>query len=111
MPVRTGTATVSDDALLAMVEGAVASVDGARLDRPRRVTRVLPGRRAGVDWRRDGAALRIEVDIVARYGRVLPDVASEVQQAIAAAVTAMTALPVHSVDVTVTGVERAAGVS
>jgi uncharacterized alkaline shock family protein YloU len=109
MPIRTGIATVSDDAVLAIVESAVAGVDGARLDRPGRVTRVLPGRRGGVGWQRDGAALRFEVDVVARYGRVLPELAAEVQASVAESVAAMTALPVRAVDVTVTGVERPAG--
>ena len=106
MPLMSGRATVADDALLAIVEGAVAQIDGARIDRPGRVTRVLPGRRGGIEWQRDGGSLRIQVDVVARYGRVLPDLADEVKRAVAAAVAGMTGLEVRAVDVHISGVER-----
>jgi uncharacterized alkaline shock family protein YloU len=105
---RAGDASVAETAVLSMVRGAVAGVDGARLPPPGRVSRVLPGRRGPVEWRVERRRLRVEVEIVAEFGRVLPDLASEVQTAIAGALERMTELPVRSVDVTITAVERPA---
>ena len=107
-PVRFGDVGVSDDALLAIVRGAVGGVDGASLDTPGRVARVLPGRRGPVEWRVEGRSIRVSVDVTAAYGRVLPDVARAVQAAIADAIATMTGLAVRAVDVTVAEVVREA---
>jgi uncharacterized alkaline shock family protein YloU len=103
---RIGNASISDDALLAIVRGAVESVEGAFVGTPGRVARVLPGRRSPVEWRIDGAAIRVSVELVAAYGRVLPELAAAVQEAVADALRAMTGLTVRSVDVTVGEVVR-----
>jgi uncharacterized alkaline shock family protein YloU len=46
------------------------------------------------------------VDVAASYGVPLRRAAADVREQVAAAVIGMTGLPVRSVDVTVTGVER-----
>ena len=106
MPLRLGTATVTDEALESIVRGAVASVSGARLDAPGRVARVLPGRRGPVEWQVDRSSIAFDVDISAAYGRVLPELAVAVRDAVAGHVARMTGLEVRSVDVTVSEVAR-----
>ena len=102
-------AVLSDDAMVAIVRGAVAMVDGARLDRPSRIARVLPGRRGAVEWRADGEGIRFDVDVAVAYGLPLPATADRVRTSVASAITSMTGLPVRAVDVTVTGLDRTDG--
>ena len=107
MSVRLESATVADEALVSMVRGAVAAVDGVRLDRPSRIARVLPGRRGAVEWQLEGGgAISFDVDISVTYGTVLPDVARRVRESVAGAVSGMTGLRVSAVDVTVTTLDR-----
>lgn len=107
MSMRLGTATVADEAIVSIVRGAVAGVPGARLDLPGRVSRVIPGRRDPVEWTVRGGTITFDVDVCAGYGRVLPKLAASVRDAVAAHVTTMTGLEVRTVDVTVTGIDRA----
>ena len=109
VPLRLGTATVADEALETIVRGAVASVSGARLDAPGRVARVLPGRRGPVEWQVERSSIAFDVDISAAYGRVLPELAVAVRDAVAEHVARMTGLDVRSVDVTVSEVARHEG--
>jgi uncharacterized alkaline shock family protein YloU len=104
--VRLGSATVADEALVSIVRGAVASVPGARLDLPGRVSRVLPGRRGPVAWALRGGTVTFDVDVCAAYGCVLPKLAVAVRDAVAEHVGRMTGLQVRVVDVTVTGIDR-----
>ena len=104
--IKIGAAQVADEAIDSIVRGAVSQVPGARLESPGRVSRVLPGRRGPVEWSVSGGAATLTVEVVAGYGVVLPDVGAAVRGAIAGAVTGMTGLPVRSVDVTVTGIDR-----
>ena len=78
-----------------------------RLDQPGRVSRGAagPARRRQLGARTRGAS-RFDVDVAAAYGVPLPRAAADVREQVAAAVIGMTGLPVRSVDVTVTGVER-----
>ena len=75
MSVRLPGATVADEAMVSIVRGAVSQVEGARLDRPSRIARVLPGRRGAVEWQVDGEGIRFDVDVAATYGLELPDLA------------------------------------
>ncbi|HET6847705.1 MAG TPA: Asp23/Gls24 family envelope stress response protein [Gaiellales bacterium] len=106
MSIRLDGAVISDEALVAIVRGAVSQVDGVRLDRPGRVSRVLPGRRDAVSWELADGGAAFDVDVAASYGVPLPRAAADVRREVATAVVTMTGLPVSSVDVTVTGVER-----
>ncbi|MDX6521604.1 MAG: Asp23 family, cell envelope-related function [Gaiellales bacterium] len=106
MSVRVDNALLADEAMVSIVRGAVAQVDGVRLDRPGRVSRVLPGRRDAVSWEMGDGGAAFDIDVAAGYGVVLPKAAADVRRSVAAAVATMTGLAVASVDVTVTGVER-----
>jgi uncharacterized alkaline shock family protein YloU len=106
MSVQLANATISDEALVSIVRGAVGRVEGVRLDQPGRVSRVLPGRRGAVSWELDARGVAFDVDVAASYGVPLQRAAADVREQVAAAVIGMTGLPVRSVDVTVTGVER-----
>jgi uncharacterized alkaline shock family protein YloU len=82
---------VTDGALTQIVVRAAEAVDGARVRRPRRKVSVeIEDGRARVD-------LEIEVD----YGKVLPEVARDVQREIADALTRMCDVAVDAVDVSV----------
>ncbi|MFI5048662.1 MAG: Asp23/Gls24 family envelope stress response protein, partial [Gaiellales bacterium] len=89
-----------------IVRGAVATIEGARLDRPSRIARVLPGRRGAVEWRTDGDGIRFDVDVAVVYGLPLPGTAERVRGSVASAIGSMTGLHVRAVDVTVTGLDR-----
>lgn len=106
MSLQLANVVVSDEALISIVRGAVSQVEGVRLDRPGRVSRVLPGRRDAVSWVLDGTGAAFDVDVAVAYGVPIPTAAGDVRQRVAAAVGGMTGVPVSSVDVTVTGVER-----
>jgi uncharacterized alkaline shock family protein YloU len=105
--VRLTGAVVSDDAVVSIVRGAVGQVEGARLDRPSRIARVLPGRRDAVEWRVESEAISFDVDVAVAFGAPLPETARQVRQRVAEAVGGMTGLVVRSVEVTVTGIDRA----
>ncbi len=53
--------------------------------------------------------VRLDVDLAVGYGTVIPTAAEGVRRRVAEAVTQMTGLEVRSVDVTVTGLDRAEG--
>jgi uncharacterized alkaline shock family protein YloU len=106
MSLRLPGALLSDDAVVAMVRGAVGMVEGARLDRPSRIARVLPGRGGPVEWRTDGESIRFDVDVAVAYGQPLPGVAASIRRSVATSVGAMTGLRVGAVDVTVTSLDR-----
>ena len=86
-----GSVRVSEAALTEIVRRAVESVDGVRLRKGRR--------RLGVELQ-DGHA-RAELQLAVAYGRVLPEVAGEVQERVADALTRMCDVEVEAVDVTV----------
>jgi uncharacterized alkaline shock family protein YloU len=90
-----GTITVTPAALAELVVKAAETVDGARVRRGRR--------RLDVDLSNGDARVRLE--LVARYGTVLPAVAREVQAKVSEALGRMCAVPVAAVDVAVEEVE------
>ena len=90
-----GSVRVSEAALVQLVDGAVSSVEGARLRKRRRLSLELA----------DGRA-RAELEISAAYGSVLPDVARAVQEQVAAAFTATCGVEVDAVDVAVVELTR-----
>ncbi|MGB8003231.1 MAG: Asp23/Gls24 family envelope stress response protein [Gaiellaceae bacterium] len=92
---RAGTITVTPAALAELVIKAAETVDGARVRRGRR--------RLDVDLSNGDARVRLE--LVARYGTVLPAVAREVQAKVSEALATICAVPVAAVDVAVEGVE------
>ena len=91
-----GTITVTDGTLSQIVIQAAEGVEGTRVRRTRRkLTLEIE----------DGRA-EVELELAVAYGRVLPDVAHEVQAQVAAALDRMCGLDVRAVDVTVAELDR-----
>ena len=94
---ESGSIDVTAGALAQIVQRAVESVDGARVRRPRR----------GLDLRLDDGRARVELELAARYGTVLPDLARDVQERVADALSTMVDLDVEAVDVSIEELEGA----
>jgi len=90
-----GSITVTPAALAELVVRAAELVDGAHVRRGRRRMEVEVA---------DGNA-RVRLELSARYGAVLPELAREVQRRVAAALTSMCGVDVQAVDVSVEEVE------
>jgi uncharacterized alkaline shock family protein YloU len=90
-----GTITITPSALAELVTSAAETVDGAEVRRGRR--------RLDVDVS-DGSA-RVRLELSARYGIVLPELARDVQERVAEALTTMCRVDVTAVDVSVEEVE------
>ena len=88
---ETGTIEISPAALTQIVVQAAESADGARVRRPRR----------GLDIAVDGDRVRVDLELAARFGVVLPDLAHEVQERVADALQRMCGLSVDAIDVSV----------
>ncbi len=86
-----GAIRIEGDALAALVVAAAEHVDGARVRRPRR----------GLDVAVTDGRVRVELELAARYGSVLPGLARDVQSRVAAAVGSSTGLEVDAVDVSI----------
>ena len=89
-----GTITITPSALAGLVANAAETVDGAQVRR---------GRRLDVDVS-DGSA-RVRLELNARYGVTLPELARDVQERVAEALTTMCRVDVTAVDVSVEEVE------
>ena len=90
-----GTITVTPSALAGLVAAAAERVDGVHVHRGRR--------RLEIDLA-DGTA-RVRLELTARYGLVLPELARDVQEQVAEALTTMCRVVVETVDVSVEEVE------
>jgi hypothetical protein len=77
--------------LAALVVHAAEDVDGARVRRPRR----------GLDVALEDGRVRVELELAARRGLVLPELARAVQSSVSAALGQMAGLAVTAVDVSV----------
>jgi uncharacterized alkaline shock family protein YloU len=90
-----GTITVPPATLASLVIRAAERVDGARLRRGRRhvTVDVVEGR------------ARVSLELVARYGDILPELARNVQEEVADALATMCGVVVDAVDVDVEEVE------
>jgi uncharacterized alkaline shock family protein YloU len=91
-----GSIAVTDAALTNIVVQSAESVDGARVRRARR--------KVGIEI--DGKRARVELELAVAYGKILPDVAQDVQLRVTDALTRMCGLDVAGVDVTVEELER-----
>ncbi len=91
-----GTIRISPSALTQVVVQAVEAADGARVPRPRR----------GLEIAIDEGHARVELELAARYGTVIPALASEVQERVAGALEGMCGLVVDAVDVSVEELEQ-----
>ena len=90
-----GTITVPDATLASLVARSAERIDGARLRRGRRHLHVEIS----------DAHARVSLELVARYGEVLPDLARRVQEEVTDALATMCAVTVDAVDVDVGEVE------
>ena len=82
---------ITDAALTQIVVRAAEAVDGVRVRRARRHVEVEVA----------AGHARVDIELAIAYGRVLPDVAREVQREIACALERMCGLKVDAVDVSV----------
>jgi uncharacterized alkaline shock family protein YloU len=85
-----GTISVPAATLARLVVSAAELVDGARVRRPRRVELALA----------DGGAA-VSLQLAARYGTVLPELAEAVQASVSRTLAQMCGVEVRSVDVSV----------
>jgi Asp23 family, cell envelope-related function len=90
-----GSVRVSEAALVKLVDGAVAAVDGARLRKRRRLSLDLA----------DGRA-RAELEISLPYGVVMPEAARVVQENVARVLTEICGAEVDAVDIAVVELTR-----
>jgi uncharacterized alkaline shock family protein YloU len=86
-----GEIRIEGDALAGLVVAAVAEVDGARARRPRR----------GLDIAIEGGRARVDVELAARYGAVLPELGRAAQESVASALRAAAGLEVERVAVVI----------
>jgi uncharacterized alkaline shock family protein YloU len=91
-----GTITVTDGTLTQIVVQAAEGVEGTRVRRTRRKLALEI----------EDAQARVELEVSVAYGKVLPDVAHEVQAQVSAALARMCGLDVRAVDVTVGELDR-----
>jgi len=85
-----GTITVTAAVLNQVVQQATEGVDGARVRR-----------RRGLDVQVEGGRARVEVELAARFGTVLPELGRRVQEDVGAALGRMCGLEVDAVDVSI----------
>ena len=90
-----GTISVTPSALAELVVRAAESVDGAEVRRGRR--------RLDIDL--SGGRAHVRLELSARYGVVLPELAREVQRRVADVLASMCRVEVQGVDVSVEEVE------
>ena len=91
-----GTIRIERDALAALVVTAAELVQGARVRRPRRGFELVVA---------DGRA-RVSLELAARYGTVLPELAAAVQRSVGHALSRSAGLEVDAVDVAIEELER-----
>jgi uncharacterized alkaline shock family protein YloU len=84
-----GSIRIPGDALSALVVTAAERVDGARVRRPRR----------GLDVTVTDGRARVQLELAASYGAVLPEVGLAVQASVATALKDSAGLDVAAVDV------------
>jgi uncharacterized alkaline shock family protein YloU len=82
--------------LTQIVVRAAERADGARVRRPRR----------GLGIELTNGHARVELELAARFGLVLPDLAREVQERVGGALETMCGLVVDAVDVSVEELEE-----
>jgi uncharacterized alkaline shock family protein YloU len=97
---------ISKDVLVGITGIAIESVKGAApVTPPVKVGEVFTGRRAkGITVQRDGNTVTVDLTVNVDYGRAIPEVARELQQAVSDNIEVMTGLSVRAVNVTVQAV-------
>jgi uncharacterized alkaline shock family protein YloU len=90
-----GTITITPAALTQVVVRAAEGTAGAHVRRPRR----------GLEIELEDGHARVELELAARFGLVLPDLARDVQERVSGALEGMCGLVVDAVDVSVEELE------
>lgn len=85
-----GTVTITDAALSQIVVQAAEAGTGARVRRRRQLELAIAD-----------TGTRVQLELAVPYGRVLPDVARDVQERVASALGTMCGVNVAAVDVTI----------
>ncbi len=96
IPGAHGAIRIEGDALASLVTTAAELVDGARVRRPRR----------DVDVVVSGGRARVELEITARYGAVLPVLGARIQESVAEALRVSAGLEVAAVDLLIEELDR-----
>ena len=91
IPGAQGEVRIEGDALAGLVLSAAELVDGARARCPRR----------GLDISVNDGSVKVELELAARYGLVLPELARAVQASVAEALRSSAGLRVERVDVSI----------
>jgi uncharacterized alkaline shock family protein YloU len=86
---------ITDGALAQIVVRAAEGVDGARVRRARRK----------VEIEIEGGRARVDLELAIAYGKVIPDVAREVQREVTSILERMCGVKVDAVDVAVEELE------
>ncbi|MEO5575428.1 MAG: Asp23/Gls24 family envelope stress response protein [Gaiellaceae bacterium] len=86
-----GEVRIEGDALAGLVVAAAELVDGVRSRRPRR----------GLDVSVSDGSVRVALELAARYGTVLPELARAVQASVTDALRSAAGLTVERVDVAI----------
>ncbi len=86
-----GEVRIEGDALAGLVVAAAELVDGVRARRPRR----------GLDVSVSDGSVRVELELAARYGTVMPELARAVQASVTDALRSAAGLMVERVDVAI----------
>jgi uncharacterized alkaline shock family protein YloU len=82
---------VTDAAVTQIIVRAAEAVGGARVRRPRR----------HLDVEIAGGSARVDLELTVEYGKVLPEVARDVQERVAAALGTMCGVTVNAVNIAV----------
>ena len=94
-----GTVRIEGNALAGLVVTAAELVAGARVRRPKR----------NLEVQIDEGRVRVELELTARYGLVLPELGLAVQRRVAEALERSSGLTVVAVDVSVAELEQDQG--
>lgn len=94
---------IAKDVIVGIANIALESVKGATpVNPPVNVGEVLAGKRQkDISVTRTGSDVTVDVSVNVDYGKVVPEVAKEVQRAVAENIQVMTGLNVKAVNVTV----------
>ena len=92
-----GAIRIEGSALAGLVVVAAELVDGARVRRPKR----------GVEVQIEDGRARVELELAAHYGAVMPELGEAVQRSVADALGRASGLPVTTVDVSIVELEEA----
>ncbi len=101
---------INKDVLTGIASIALEGVQGVvPVAPPMQIGEFFSGKRLkGIGVTRDAGSVTVDLVVNIDYGRVIPDVAKEVQRAVTENIEVMTGLSVHAVNVTVQGVVVAA---